>query len=92
MSDYVNSEYSESIVCPYCGEEYEPSYEDTFIGDETIDCYEENEQICTCSVCGLKFKLWGEKVWKYNTETIDNEITDEEWTDRWEDRYYRVIR
>lgn len=93
MSDYVNSEYSENIICPYCGEEYEPSYEDTYIGGECIDCYDENnEQICTCDVCNKKFKLFGERTWEYSTETIDGEMTDEEFEEKWEENYYKFRR
>lgn len=40
MSDsYWNFEDDENIICPYCGKEYEPSYEDTYISGETVDCY-----------------------------------------------------
>ena len=35
-NSYWNYEDYENIVCPYCGEEYEPSYEDTFIGDDVL--------------------------------------------------------
>lgn len=28
-NSYWNYEDDENIVCPYCGKEYEPSYEDT---------------------------------------------------------------
>ena len=31
---YSNSEISQNIVCPYCDKEYEPTYEDTYIGGE----------------------------------------------------------
>ena len=31
MSDsYWNYEDDKNIVCPYCGKDYEPSYEDTY--------------------------------------------------------------
>ena len=48
---YWNEEDDDVIVCPYCGEEYEPSYEDTFIGDDKADCYTEDTQTFTCSKC-----------------------------------------
>ncbi len=92
MSDYYNTEYSEDIVCPYCGEVYEPSYEDTWIGDEYVDCYTEEEQICTCSICGKKFKLQGEPIWKYDTVTIDGEMSEEEWEEEWEETFYNSWR
>lgn len=44
---YWNEEDSEKIICPYCGEEYEPSYEDTYIGDEPVDCYTEDTNTYT---------------------------------------------
>lgn len=45
MSDsYWNYEDDENIVCPYCGKEYEPSYEDTYIGGESADCYTEDTE------------------------------------------------
>ena len=45
MKDFWNFENSEKIICPYCGREYEPSYEDTYIksfilfGDESLRYY-----------------------------------------------------
>ena len=50
-SSYWNCEDDENIVCPYCGEEYEPSYEDTFIGDDYVNCYTEDTNTCTCEKC-----------------------------------------
>ncbi len=41
-SSYWNEEDDENIICPYCGKEYEPSYEDTYIGDDCVDCYTED--------------------------------------------------
>lgn len=40
MSDnsFWNQEDEPLIKCPYCGEEYEPSYEDTYIGHTTNFC------------------------------------------------------
>ena len=35
-SSYWNYEDDENIICPYCGKEYEPSYEDTYIGNECM--------------------------------------------------------
>lgn len=40
-NSYWNYEDDENIICHYCGEEYEPSYEDTYIGGEPVDCYTE---------------------------------------------------
>lgn len=51
-SSYWNCEDDENIICPYCGEEYEPSYEDTYIGDESVDCYAEDTNTYTCDRCG----------------------------------------
>lgn len=78
---YWNEEDSEEIICPYCSKRYEPSYEDTYIGHVSIDCYEEGkEQEAVCDVCGKKFTIIPYMSnWKYRTETIDGEITQEEW-------------
>lgn len=80
MSDsYWNEEDDEIIICPYCGTEYEPSYEDTYIGGESVDCYTDNTETYTCDDCGKKFTMYGYQVgWHYCTETIDGEATDEE--------------
>lgn len=76
---YWNGEDSDEIICPYCGETYEPSYEETIIGDELIDCFTEDYQICKCDKCGKKFSLKGYQAgWRYTTETIDGEMTKEE--------------
>jgi len=80
MSDsYWNEEDDENIICPYCGEKYEPSYEDTFIGDDIANCYTEETQTFTCSECGKKFTMYGYlSGWKYHTETIEGEMTEKE--------------
>ena len=79
MSSFWNFvENSEKIICPYCGREYEPSYEDTYIGDECVDCYTEDENTYTCEECGKKFTMIGEPVFHYRTNTIDGECTEEE--------------
>lgn len=75
---FWNFERSKNIVCPYCGKEYEPSYEDTYIGDEPVDCYTECEETYTCEECGKKFTVQAENVWVYETKTIDGECTKEE--------------
>lgn len=78
-SSYWNYEDDENIICPYCGKEYEPSYEDTYIGDDRVDCYTEDTNTYTCEKCGKKFTMYGyEAGWKYRTETIDGEATKEE--------------
>ena len=41
MSSFWNFERNLNIVCPYCGREYEPSYEETYIGGE---CTEEEAE------------------------------------------------
>ena len=77
---YWNTEDNESIICPYCGEVYEPSYEDTYIGNEAVDCYTEDTEEYTCDKCGKRFTMYGYQAgWKYCTETIDGEMTQEEW-------------
>ena len=85
MSDsYSNSEISGSIICPYCGKEYEPSYEDTYIGGDSVNCYEEGDQgTFTCDDCGKRFKLYSTFTWEYETETIDGEMTEEEWEENY---------
>ena len=78
-SSYWNYEDDENIICPYCGEEYEPSYEATYIGDDCVDCYTEDTNTYTCDNCGKKFTMYGYQAgWKYRTETIDGEATEEE--------------
>lgn len=76
---YSNFESGDAIRCPYCGKEYEPSYEDTYIGGEPVECYKEGEQgEFICDDCGKKFRLSAEMIWNYTTETIDGEMTEEE--------------
>ena len=75
---YWNTEDHDTIICPYCGWEYIPSYEDTYIGDDGVDCFTEDENIYTCDRCGKKFKMSDYTVWRYCTETIDGEATEEE--------------
>ena len=76
---YWNEEDDDKIICPYCGEKYEPSYEDTYIGGELIFCYSTDVQTCRCDKCHKKFTVEGYHAgWKYQTETIDGEMTEEE--------------
>lgn len=76
---FWNEETSDKIVCPYCGEEYEPSYDDTYISGEFVDCYTEDKKTYTCEKCGKKFKMYGYQArWEYCTETIDGEMTEAE--------------
>lgn len=78
-NSYWNYEDQESIICPYCGEEYEPSYEDTYIGGKLVDCCTGDMETYTCDKCGKKFTMYGYQAgWKYFTETIDGEATGEE--------------
>lgn len=51
MSKYWNEEHGENIICPYCGEEYEPSYDATYIGGENVNCYTEIVHTYTCDKC-----------------------------------------
>lgn len=82
MSSYWNTEDDYDIICPYCGETYKPSYDETIIGDKIADCYTEDTETYTCDNCGKKFTMYGYQAgWKYHTETIDGEMTDEEWED-----------
>lgn len=84
MTDwYWNTERDHNIICPYCGEAYTPSLYDTYINDEYVECYEEKEQTFICDRCRKKFKLTPYLEWKYETETIDGEMTEEEHEERW---------
>ena len=84
MSDYCNFEDDHNIICPYCGEVYEPSYEETYIGGEPVDCYTEYTEIYTCDRCGKRFTMYGyQSEWSYHTETIDGQMTEEE-HEEWE--------
>ena len=89
--NYWNFEREEKIVCPYCGMTYEPSYEDTYIGNERVDCYTEDTNEYTCERCGKKFTLRPYTEWRYETETIDGQATEEEiegFDDSWFEPYY----
>ena len=78
---YWNEEDDCKIICPYCGEKYDPSYDETYIGDKCVDCYTENEtQEVTCDACGKKFTVTPyQSGWQYRTETIDGEMTEVEY-------------
>lgn len=77
---YSNFEIDSNIRCPYCGKEYVPTYDETYIGDKDVECYEEGEQgEFTCDDCGKKFKLSAEMTWVYTTETIDGQMTEDEY-------------
>ena len=80
---YSNWECGCAIRCPYCGKEYEPTYEETYIGGKCVDCFEEGKQgEFTCDDCGKKFTLSVEMTLEYTTETIHGEMTDEEWEEQ----------
>ena len=77
---YSNWEIDDVIICPYCGKKYAPTYEETYIGGEDVDCYKEGEQgEFSCDKCGKKFRLSVELKWEYTTETIEGEMTEEKW-------------
>ncbi len=81
MTDwYWNTEDDDMIICPYCGMTVKPSYEDTYIGDKCVDCYDEgNVQTVTCDGCDKKFTIEPyQSGWSYKTETIDGEMTEQE--------------
>ena len=63
-------EDDDTIICPYCGQQYEALYEETIIGDEYIDVYEEGEDECKCDACGHTFLLTKELTWTYRTEVM----------------------
>ena len=82
MSDntFWNEEDETFIKCPYCGAEYEPSYEDTWIGDKCVNCYTEETDFFVCDDCHKQFSLTPyQERWRYKTETVDGEMTQEEW-------------
>ncbi len=76
---FWNEEDDDVIICPYCGETYKPTYEETYIGDEPVDCYTEDTAEYKCDRCGKKFTMYGyQNGWNYHTETIEGEMTEEE--------------
>lgn len=85
IDSYWNEEYDSEIICPYCQEKYIPTYDETIIGGKYVDCYEEGDvQTVTCDSCGKKFTIEPYlSGWKYRTETIDGEMTEQEY-ERWE--------
>ena len=88
---YQNKECDKEIICPYCGMIYKPSYEDTYIGGKDVDCYTEDEDEYTCDRCCKKFTLRSFIEWRYETETIDGEATEEEvegFDDSWFGPFY----
>ena len=81
---YENTERDCNIICPYCGKEYKPSYEETVIGENTAECYEDGlEQTFVCDECGKKFRMIPSLKWEYETVTVDGEMTEEEHETRW---------
>lgn len=86
MSDtYWNVEDDDVIICPYCKTTHRPSYEDTYIGGVCVNCYDEgNTQTVTCDECGKKFTIEPyQHGWYYKTETIDGEMTEDEWEEKY---------
>ena len=84
IDSYWNTEDEDYIKCPYCGNTYEPSYEDTFIGHEQVDCFTEETREYVCDDCHKKFTMYGYlSGWKYYTETIDGQMSEEE-HEEWE--------
>lgn len=61
MSDNIHHEYTNEIVCPYCGEEHGDSWERN---DEGMDI---------CQNCGKEFAYSRIITVEYSTEKIDNE-------------------
>ena len=64
MKNYWNSETGTKIRCSYCKTEHEPSYEDTYIGGENVNCYTEvtkiyqkNSENTLTSIGGEQFTL-----------------------------------
>ena len=83
---YWNFEKDDNIICPYCGEEYIPTYDETIIGDKCVNCYSEDEEEYICDNCYKKFQMRGLLIWKYETETIDGQLTQEDYdSERWMD-------
>lgn len=89
--NYWNSECDEEIICPYCGMRYKPSYDETYIGGKGVDCYTEDEDEYTCDRCGKRFTLKPYTEWRYETETIYGEATEQEvegFDDSWFEPFY----
>lgn len=71
---YSNWECGDEIICPHCGKRYKPTYDETYIGGEGVECYDEGYQgEFTCDNCGKKFTLHVEMKWEYTTQTIEGE-------------------
>ena len=80
---YWNEEDDDMIICPYCGKKYEPTYEETYIGNEPVECYTEDYQEFVCDECGKRFSMYGyQSGWNYHTETLEGQMTEEEWEER----------
>ena len=71
MSSYWNTEDDDKIICPYCGEIYEPSYDYTYIGEKTVDCYTEDTETYTIRDLETKEELI--KVYQALTELGESE-------------------
>ena len=85
IDSYWNEEDDKEIICPYCGEKYTPTYDETIIGDKYVNCYTEEVQTVTCDSCAKKFTIEPYlSEWSYRTETIDGEMTEQEHEEEWE--------
>ena len=62
----IDHEYTDEIVCPVCGHEFEDSWE-VFISGT----YSETEE--QCPICGAKFKVTQDIQTTYSTELIKEE-------------------
>lgn len=66
--NYENS--TECIICPYCEDKWDIEYENTHVGEHSVDEYVEGEEIIKCPTCGETFKLTKETQFIYITEVM----------------------
>lgn len=67
-SNWENS--TDSIICPYCEDKWDIEYENTYVGEHSVDEYEEGEEIIKCPTCGETFKLSKETEFVYITQVM----------------------